>query len=1706
MKKTKGMQRLWAFLLAFVLIATTVGNDGLTVLASENETEQSSEASSETHSAEASENTNSGGEDENSGENKSNQEEAAESSSESASESSEESSAESTSASQEEELSTETSEEESKTEENTESISEEANQNSKWKVNFNTEGDVKVFKEDGQEITGTLEVENGKQLSFKVEAGEGTSVKVTADNNELSSENGIYKINPDKDITVTVKAEKDDNAEASTETETETETITESAAETESETETETKTEAETETESETETEIETESEIETETEEVLETETEDVTREFSVVSFQVEGKGSITDADGNEIGSQVEVENKKSLEFYVNPEDGYEVAEVIIDGTVISRSDNKYAVSPSKDVEVKVTFAEKEEEEEEYVETIDTVEVNGVTIKVTTYSAGVLPKGYKVIAEEVSAGTVQNAVETKLEEKGKELVDLRAFDITILDKDGNEIQPKGGVSVQILGTGVEGENFDIYHMSGDEAQSVAENRKNSDVSFTANSFSIWVVAGSGSKYVTNETVYLEVNETKILSAGNFEYNNNWTTSNKNIVEINGTGDSITIKGVSQGTAVITHEYKNGLGKKVKETTTIKVTSDDKQAVVAYFYVLLPEKEIGSTKAGDYFYVGQGSVIPYDGDTQRSDLVQHQGTSNVVTYPDKEQVLQAVKQRYGSDIEVEDVIWYKTPWADGANSNTDKPLVNAGTKCYHVDGYVSYSTVNYTTVAFKAVPPGAGADADESNFELVDYYNKVKLLNGKATVTPTTKSATSINGYVFEGWYSDKACTQKVTDWTINGPTTYYGHYVPNMDDTRELKYQVVYQTEEGTILDTVTEKVNIWVEADSYIVEKVESKTFTGYKQKDDSPKLPQEVKDNDKVIVLYEADKNAKVEVKYTVQHWVAGVHQSDDDVEVTDKVWVNGAKELTVTADSLAQNTYTGYKFSSYAPADIKAGSIVADKQIIRVNYEKDEDAKVEVKYTVQHWVAGVHQSDDDVEVTDKVWVNGAKELKVTADSLAQNTYPGYKFSSYAPADIKAGSVVTDKQIIRVNYEKDEDAKVEVKYTVQHWVAGVHQSDDDVEVTDKVWVNSAKELKVTADSLAQNTYPGYKFSSYAPADIKAGSVVADNQIIRVNYEKDEDAKVEVKYTVQHWVAGVHQSDDDVEVTDKVWVNDAKELKVTADSLAKNTYTGYKFSSYAPADIKAGSIVADKQIIRVNYEKDEDAKTEVKYTVQHWVAGVHQSDDDVEVTDKVWVNDAKELKVTADSLAKNTYTGYKFSSYAPADIKAGSIVADKQIIRVNYEKDEDAKTEVKYTVQHWVAGVHQSDDDVEVTDKVWVNGAKELTVTADSLAKNTYTGYKFSSYAPADIKAGSVVADKQIIRVNYVKDEDAKVEVKYTVQHWVAGVHQSDDDVEVTDKVWVNGAKELTVTADSLAKNTYPGYKFSSYAPADIKAGSVVADKQIIRVNYEKDEDAKVEVKYTVQHWVAGVHQSDDDVEVTDKVWVNGAKELTVTADSLAKNNYTGYTFDNYNPADIKEGMTVSDGDVIKVNYLENEVTINYIADANGNVSNTSETILAVNGTATGSTATADTGYHFVNWTNEEGTVVSTDETYIPERVNELYAAATYTAHFEADVVTPPAPTPTPDEPTETTPTGTTPTVTAPTEATAVLGEAFAPVQPEVGVLGEAAAPEVGVLGEAKGPGTGDTAPIAAWSLIIVGAILTLGISAKKRKKEEQ
>ena len=81
--------------------------------------------------------------------------------------------------------------------------------------------------------------------------------------------------------------------------------------------------------------------------------------------------------------------------------------------------------------------------------------------------------------------------------------------------------------------------------------------------------------------------------------------------------------------------------------------------------------------------------------------------------------------------------------------------------------------------------------------------------------------------------------------------------------------------------------------------------------------------------------------------------------------------------------------------------------------------------------------------------------------------------------------------------------------------------------------------------------------------------------------------------------------------------------------------------------------------------------------------------------------------------------------------------------------------------------------------------------------------------------------------------------------------------------------------------------------------------------------------------------------------------------------------------------------------------------DITINYVSESitKGTVSLASETLAPVNGTVAGSTATANQGYSFVNWTNSQGNVVATNPHLTPAKVDGLNVAETYTAHFKAN-----------------------------------------------------------------------------------------------------
>ena len=87
---------------------------------------------------------------------------------------------------------------------------------------------------------------------------------------------------------------------------------------------------------------------------------------------------------------------------------------------------------------------------------------------------------------------SVQNAVG-----KDREVVDAAAVDITFQDKDGNEIEPVGTISVNMrAGSRVEGESHKILHIDDNGKASTVTSASATGASFDAGEFSIYVITG----------------------------------------------------------------------------------------------------------------------------------------------------------------------------------------------------------------------------------------------------------------------------------------------------------------------------------------------------------------------------------------------------------------------------------------------------------------------------------------------------------------------------------------------------------------------------------------------------------------------------------------------------------------------------------------------------------------------------------------------------------------------------------------------------------------------------------------------------------------------------------------------------------------------------------------------------------------------------------------------------------------------------------------------------------------------------------------------------------------------------------------------------------------------------------------------------------------------------------------------------------
>lgn len=124
--------------------------------------------------------------------------------------------------------------------------------------------------------------------------------------------------------------------------------------------------------------------------------------------------------------------------------------------------------------------------------------------------------------------------------------------------------------------------------------------------------------------------------------------------------------------------------------------------------------------------------------------------------------------------------------WSAIVAANGANEghNSYNPEVDPGIHTFHLNGYVHLNIPKKCTVTFEIQEPaqeGFSTSAADS-FE-VDQGTPL------SEIVPSVDDQKTYEGeiYVFEGWYSDSACSDKIDpdSITIEHNETYYGRYVP---------------------------------------------------------------------------------------------------------------------------------------------------------------------------------------------------------------------------------------------------------------------------------------------------------------------------------------------------------------------------------------------------------------------------------------------------------------------------------------------------------------------------------------------------------------------------------------------------------------------------------------------------------------------------------------------------------------------------------------------------------------------------------------------------------------------------------------------------------------------------------------------------------------------------------------------------------
>lgn len=181
---------------------------------------------------------------------------------------------------------------------------------------------------------------------------------------------------------------------------------------------------------------------------------------------------------------------------------------------------------------------------------------------------------------------------------------------------------------------------------------------------------------------------------------------------------------------------------------------------------------------------------------------------------------------------------------------------------------------------------------------------------------------------------------------------------------------------------------------------------------------------------------------------------------------------------------------------------------------------------------------------------------------------------------------------------------------------------------------------------------------------------------------------------------------------------------------------------------------------------------------------------------------------------------------------------------------------------------------------------------------------------------------------------------------------------------------------------------------FTFDADNPRNKLEGTIATDSILELWVYYKRNSYNYKVQYLDKATNAVLYEDNEQ----DR---SGKWESFVTEHAIPIENYTPIA-----PTEVSIQISASeDENIIIFYYEENKIVIDYIAVGGGAVSPDQEEVKIESGAALGSTATAENGYEFVGWfdnQNGTGTALSTSHRFIPPKPGSIWVAKTYYAIF--------------------------------------------------------------------------------------------------------